>query len=498
MALGQRLELRQTTRLVMTPQLRQAIRLLQMTGPELAAFVAGEAERNPLLETEAAGEVAARPEPEPRLEDRLRASEPGAAEAELDAGREAFWDEAPADLQAGWRQGGGRGAAAEGTEGFDQLAEPPRLRDHLLAQIGLARAPAPILALARLLVDELDEAGYLRADPAAIAAGHGLGADAGAAALRILQSCAPTGIGARNLAECLALQLAERNRLDPAMQAVLDHLPLLAEGRYERLMALSGVGREDLAGIVAEIRALDPRPGLALAGGTAAPVVPDILVRRDRTGGWIVELNEAALPRLLVNNRYAARLAQRGGPVRSFVSECRTSANWLVRTLESRARTILRVGTELVRRQDGFLARGISALRPMTLRDVAEATGMHESTVSRVVTGKYLACDRGIFELRLLFSNGVAATDGGDAVAAAAIRERIRRMIEEEDPRRILSDDTIVSRLRHEGVDIARRTVAKYREAMNIPSSVQRRRLKAGPGMPGQDGGAARDRRQAD
>ncbi|HEU0221809.1 MAG TPA: RNA polymerase factor sigma-54 [Paracoccaceae bacterium] len=482
MGLGQRLELRQTTQLVMTPQLQQAIRLLQMSNLELSAFVTAEMERNPLLEVDPREETPAPPpEPEPRLEDRLRDAVPGTAEAELDASRDSLYDEAPPDLQTGWASPGGRGVQGQEAPDFTEaIAGATALRDHLIAQIGLMSAPPSRLALGRLLVDELDEAGYLRTPERELAERYGLPWAEIEAAVGLLQSCDPPGIGARSLAECLALQLAAKNRLDPAMQAVLDHLELLAQGRFDRLMELAGVGSEDMADIVAEIRALDPKPGCAFQVTPLETVLPDILLRRDRAGGWVVELNSETLPRLLVNNSYAARISARYGTARSYISECRASASWLLKTLESRARTILKVASEIVRRQEGFFAQGVSALRPMTLRDVAEAVGMHESTISRVTSGKYLACERGLFELRFFFSTGVASSDGGESLSSTAIRDRIRRLIDEEEPQNILSDDTIVSILKRDGVDIARRTVAKYREAMSIPSSVQRRRLKAG------------------
>jgi RNA polymerase sigma-54 factor len=286
-------------------------------------------------------------------------------------------------------------------------------------------------------------------------------------------------VGARNLGECLALQLRDRNRLDPAMQAMLDNLPLLARARMAELQALCGVDDEDMAEMLGEIRALDPKPGLRFCADAAAPIAPDVYVMRAPGGGWAVELNTETLPRVLVDNHYAARIDARDTTTRAFVSELRASATWLARSLEQRARTILRVATDLARHQEAFFDTGPDALRPLTQRSVAERLGLHESTISRVTAGKFVACDRGVFEMRTLFSSSIQAADGGEAFSATAVQSRIRRMISEESPGLPLSDDKIVARLAEAGIEIARRTVAKYREGMGIPSSVERRHQKS-------------------
>ncbi|RMF34787.1 MAG: RNA polymerase sigma-54 factor [Alphaproteobacteria bacterium] len=486
MALGQKLQLRQSTQLVMTPQLRQAIRLLQMSNLELSAFLAEEIERNPFLELAGGPREVARPEreaPAPeRLEDRLREAAPGRAEAGLDVPRGALYDEAVSDSQAAWRGTRQRDTAAAtiGPDALDALSPPPVLREHLLEQLGMMPAEPLTAALARLLVDELEEDGYLREGNAELAARYGVDEARVEAAVALLQRCEPTGVGARDLAECLALQLAERDRLDPAMQALLDHLPLLAAARFAELAAITGMGREDLAEMVEEIRALDPRPGLAFSDSAARAVVPDILLREGPDGDWLIELNPDTMPRLLINRSYAARVGAGDAAAQGFVANCNAGANWLKRALDQRANTILKVATSIVRRQSAFFRDGISGLQPLALRDVAEEVGVHESTVSRVTSGKYLSCPRGVFELRFFFSTALAGNDGTGAKSATAIKDRIRRLIEAEDPARPLSDDTLVARLREDGVEIARRTVAKYREALKIPSSTRRKRRHAG------------------
>ncbi|MFT6773810.1 MAG: RNA polymerase sigma-54 factor [Paracoccaceae bacterium] len=493
MKLGPRLELRQSQQLVMTPQLQQAIKLLQMSNLDLAAYVDAELERNPLLEREP-------PESDPEASpadaavdasldriDRVIAEQagPDAVAGAFAQGAENMWDaDSPAARERTVdRVLSGGGGVADGPWTSDVIAETSAVRltllDHLSAQIGLMRAPPLTRMLALALAADIDDAGYLRTDAAEASVRLGASIRDVEAAIALLQTCEPTGVGARDLAECLALQLAERDRLDPAMRCCLEHLDILARADWRGLAAACRVSEEDAREMVVEIRALDPRPTRGFAADPVYAAPPDLLVRRAPSGAWMVELNADTLPRVLVNNAYAAEvMAGRDGEVRSFISECRAGASWLVRSLEQRARTMLLVGGEIIRRQAAFFDEGVGALRPMTLRAIAEETGLHESTVSRVTAGKRLTCERGSFDLKFFFSQAIAASDGGDAHSAESIRHRIRALIDAEAPRRTLSDDTLVTMLQAEGVDIARRTVAKYREAMSIPSSVQRRRLK--------------------
>ncbi len=495
MGAGLRLELRQSQQLVMTPQLQQAIKLLQMSSVELGAFVAEEVERNPLLTTEPreGGEG----EPEPPAEP--RAAEAGAdtrvtAEGDMslvsetfDTGAENLYDQSPGEggeaARGALAPGAPRtaGPAPEGEEGFEsRLTRPATLREHLRAQIGLMRAEAAVRGLALALVEELDGDGYLRTPLAELAPRLGAEGPEIEAALALLQRCEPTGVGARDLAECLALQLAERDRLDPAIARVLGHLDLLAAGKLDRLCKLCEVAPEDVSDMLADIRRLDPHPGRGFGEPEPESLVPDIFVRPARFGGWQVELNADALPTVLIDQRYAAELARGGAATREFLSDCRETANWLIKSLDQRARTILKVATEVVRQQEGFLAEGPRALRPLSLKKVAEAIGMHESTVSRVTSNKYMATERGVFELKFFFSNAVGAGGGGgQETSAEAVRTRVRDLIAAEPPDGVLSDDRIVEILQGEGIEIARRTVAKYRTSLGIPSSVARRRRHA-------------------
>jgi RNA polymerase sigma-54 factor len=437
MALTPRLEVRQRQALVMTPQMLQSVKLLQMSNLDLADFVAEQVERNPLLEF------------------RPRAAAP------------------PSVASSGVRSGT-QGSGAPDL--MQTIAAEVTLWQHLHAQIGAMRLSPDRAEAALLVADELEDDGYLRVPLDEVASRHRLSVAEVAAALATVQSCDPAGVGARSLGECLALQLRDRDRLDPAMQSLLANLPLVAAGRRVELQARCGVDAEDLADMLAELRALDPRPGDRFATAAVQVAVPDVYVTRTRSGGLTVELNGETLPRVLVSNIYAAGISANTAETRAFISECRASAGWLVRSLEQRARTILKVATEMVRHQERFFEHGVGQLRPLTRRMVAERVKLHESTVSRVTAGKYLACDQGVFELRHFFSAALQSLSGGEDLSAAAVQDRIRQVIGAEEGSRTLSDDRIVAILNAEGIDIARRTVAKYREGMGIPSSVERRR----------------------
>lgn len=458
----------------MTPQLQQAIRLLELPNLELAAHVAEICERNPLVTLEHAPGV-----------------EREAAPAEVEA--------TPATAHGnphdpGHGPGGGPGAvprhpgqrAGDGhREGPDRPLEDravalPTLAVHLHDQIGQMRAERQLVLLARALVEMLDEHGFLRADLDRLAERLGTPPARLGAALRLVQACSPTGVGARSLGECLGLQLAERGRLDPAMKALLDNLDLLARGEARRLRRFTGVDEQDFADMLAEIRALDPRPCAGFGAEEPASKIPDVFVRRSVDGDWQVELNTETLPRVLIDRTYAASLRRDGSDsaleLRRFLAESRAEASWLVKSLEQRARTMLTVAAELVRHQERFLEEGETALRPLTLRAVAEATGLHESTVSRVTANKYVATPRGTHPMRTFFTNAVGGDNGS---AASSIRHRIRALVAAEAGDEVLSDDGIVEALAREGINVARRTVAKYRKTLNIPSSVDRRRRKA-------------------
>ncbi|HET7850449.1 MAG TPA: RNA polymerase factor sigma-54 [Pseudolabrys sp.] len=506
MALSQRLELRQTQALVMTPQLMQAIKLLQLSSLDLAAYVEGELERNPLLERAAEDDLAAARENPERLNgEREQAGSEGdwigeefeTSRSAMEAGlgtelENAFPDAeekpAPADMQQpAFSSVGGSGprAAEEGGHNLEAfVSNQATLADHLAEQIAFAISDPAQRMIGQYLIDMVDEAGYLSGDIAGIAEKLGTSSAAVEAVLAVLQTFDPAGVCARNLTECLAIQLRERDRYDPAMQMLVEHLDSLAKRDFSALRKLCGVNDEDLADMMAEIRNLNPKPGLAFGSTTVQPVVPDVFVRAAPDATWQVELNSDTLPKVLINQRYYTQISRttRSDKEKSYIAECLQSATWLVRALDQRAKTILKVSGEIVRQQDAFFAKGVQHLRPLNLKTVADAIGMHESTVSRVTANKYMATPRGIFELKYFFTSAIAAADGGEAHSAEAVRHRIRQLIDAESAADVLSDDTIVEKLREAGVEIARRTVAKYREAMRIPSSVQRRRNKHAAG----------------
>ena len=521
MAISQRLDLRQAQSLVMTPQLQQAIKLLELSNQELTAYVEQELEQNPLLERgddeRALGEESGRlASMEAMASDPVDAPAPDRVVDSSDyVSSESMGDDRQSPLDTDYDNlyntaedraaerggetsgatdsgfgdawttagsGGGRTDFADSEFGIEQtLTKPETLREHLERQLYLDIHEPTDRIIGLQLIDMLDDAGYLIGDLAALGERLGCTVEQVEAVLKRLQQFDPCGVFARGLAECLALQLKERNRLDPAMQALLDNLELLAKHDRHQLMKLCGIDAEDLADMVAEIRALNPKPGASFEQADVQAVVPDIMVWRRQDGSWSVELNAEQLPRLLVNQQYHARVLPKtqSKAEKDYLNERLATANWLVKTLHQRATTILKVATEIVRQQEAFFLHGVQHLKPLIRRDIAEAIGMHESTVSRVTTNKFMATQRGVFELRYFFTAAIQGADGQAAHSAEAVRQRIKELIDAEAPADILSDDKLVTILQAQGVDIARRTVAKYRESLRISSSVQRRREKA-------------------
>ncbi|MBE71359.1 MAG: RNA polymerase sigma-54 factor [Thalassospira sp.] len=524
MALKARLDLRQSQSLVMTPQLQQAIKLLQFNNIELSNFIDSELMENPLLERADPGQTYAEAgdgavgngdegldsrsndnftDRDDRFgTDRLTSSETmGSDDGPLDVSSDALYGgegeitrngepvsgshdySAPYSGGAGGGAGGAGGSAAGGDDlpGLEQtLADEATLRQTLDDQLNIAFADAMSRMIGSYLIDMLDENGYISGDLDEVSESLECDIADVERVLKVMQGFDPVGIFARDLAECLELQLRELNRFDPAMAALLANLDLLAKRDFDRLRRVCGVDSDDLHDMIAEIKTLDPRPGKTADGEIATPVIPDVLMRAAGNGNWHLELNSEALPRVLVNEDYVAQIGSglRDREERGFMSEKLQSANWLVKALHQRATTIMKVASEIVRQQDGFFTHGVAHLRPLILRDIAEAIGMHESTVSRVTNGKFMSTPRGMFELKYFFTTAISSSDGGDAYSSEAVRHRIKSLIDNEEPKKILSDDKLVELLGKEGIDIARRTVAKYREAMRIPSSVQRRREK--------------------
>lgn len=512
MAITPRLELKLSQSLVMTPQLQQAIKLLQLSSLELTAYVETELEQNPLLEkderatdnkreadrenstesdTPSDNTEQVEPSDGPDTADLTGAETmPSDGDSPLDADYGNVYEqdgvvdvsgEAPAAFADGGG-GGGRGNSFDGEQDFESaLTKEITLRDHLIEQLNVDVEDPVDRIVGVHLIDMLDDSGWLAGEPETVAENLNCEPARVEAVLDQMQQFDPPGIFARDLRECLALQLREKDRLDPAMAKLLENLDLLAKQDLKNLLKVCEVDADDLADMVNEIRALNPKPAQAFDHEVAQAIIPDILMRPNPDGGWIVELNPDTLPRVLVNTSYYAKVSKDAQTKqdKEYLAERFQSASWLVKSLDQRANTILKVSSELVRQQHAFFVHGVEHLRPLVLRDIAEVIEMHESTVSRVTTNKYMSTPRGLFELKYFFTSSIASASGGEAHSAEAVRHRIKALIDDETPDSVFSDDRIVEILRDSGIDIARRTVAKYRETLNIPSSIQRKRLKA-------------------
>ena len=500
---GLKQEIRQSQQLVMTQQLQQSIKLLQLSAIELQEFIDEELEKNPLL-TKEEGEQA----PEPG-EDRPEEDAPAESASEEDDGRsdtkeidvsdtdysvtESLEDESFGEE---WTQGdsvsvgevsagahGSAGGYEEDGEGFGvegASAREQTLREHLLEQIHMDITEPVEQRIAEQLVDLLDDAGYLREDTTALAKTLGVTQAEIDAVIERLQEMDPAGVFARSLAECLRLQLRDMNRLDPVMEIFLENLEMMGTGELKALQKKCGVDAEDFAQMLGDIRRCNPKPAAGFAMEDPQAVIPDVLVRRGKTGGWQLELNPDALPKVLINRRYASQVGARAGDkeAKKYMSDQLANANWLIKALDQRATTILKVATEIVTQQDKFLQHGIRFLKPLVLKDIAAAVGMHESTISRVTTSKFMATPRGTLELKFFFTSSINAGTGAD-FSSKTVMYYIKELVTNEEGNDVLSDDAIVKRLKDRNIDVARRTVTKYREEMGIPSSVVRRRQKS-------------------
>lgn len=511
MALAPRLEIRQSQQLVMTPQLQQAIKLLQLSNLDLASYVEQELEKNPLLERgdgdtnpdlpadtvrEDADGFGNEGDDNAGLTDLSLTDAtplPETTDSPLDTDYDNLYnndatpdisDNKPAadGADSGYLAATTSGANYSGSELSleNTLSEEISLQDHLVAQLNMLPLPATTKFIAAYLIDIISDAGYFTEDTEEICQTLNCSEDMIQETLQILKGFEPAGVFARDLSECLALQLQEKNRFDPAMEALLDNLEMLAAGDIKGLMTLCGVDHEDIAEMITEIKELDPKPGLKFGAILSETVIPDVFVRRNPDATWNIELNSETLPKVLVNNRYHVQINSKAlkKEEKEYIAECLSTANWLVKSLDQRAHTILKVAAELVRQQELFFTHGIQYLRPLNLKAIADAIEMHESTVSRVTSNKYVATSRGIFELKYFFTSAINSTAGGEAHSAESVRHKLKQLVDDEKPGAILSDDKIVVLMKHEGIDIARRTVAKYRDTLRIPSSVERRRQK--------------------
>lgn len=472
------LQLKLGQQLTMTPQLQQAIRLLQLPAIELQAHISELLESNVMLEPT---DDEAAPEFEPLPTDAIAQGGP-AEDSSVDR------DESTPEveiLDEGWDDrstGSGESSRGDDDDRERDIADPEgtTLRDHLLGQLELASLSPTDLAIASAIVDAISDEGYLVEPLAEIAATLRPEIDCTddevERVLMLVQMLDPAGVGARSLSECLLLQLAQFDRATPGLelanQIAGQHLELLALRDPGPLRAVLGADDESVATAIALVRSCHPRPGSAVSTSAPEYIVPDLFVRRtDR--GWSVEINPATVPRVRVNEGYASLIGRNS--VHTSMRTQLQEARWLLKSLEIRNDTMLKVGRAIVERQSAFLELGDEHMRPMILKDIAEAISMHESTISRITSGKYMLTPRGVFELRYFFSSQVEGGDG-TGTSSTAIRAKIRKLIRDEDASAPLSDNRLAEILSGEGIPVARRTVAKYREAIGIAPSAERRR----------------------
>ena len=486
----QSIQLRLGQQLTMTPQLQQAIRLLQLSMLDLQQEIQEALDTNLMLEN---AEEAERLNgdhgsdlPGETLEMPAAAANP---EQEIRPESTPMPDELPVDAE--WTDhfdsylptGGAASDPATEIDLFAQQSKAPTLQEHLHWQLNLSRLDPTDLAVATAIVDAIDVDGYLTAtlDELHDALGdEELALDEVEAVLHRVQSLDPSGVGARDLRECLLIQLRQLPDQTPIRDLAIDvcdrHFDLLSKNDTEQIRRLRRISAEDMARIAALIRSLHPRPGTLVADIEPQYVIPDIIVRK-RENAWVVELNPETAPRLRVNPDYA-KLVRRADQSddNNFLKSHLQEARWFIKSLASRNDTVLRVATKIVELQRDFLEHGDEAMKPMVLRDVAEALELHESTVSRVTTQKFMHTPRGTFEFKYFFSSHVS-TDSGGECSSTAIRAFIRKLIAAENPSKPLSDNKIATVLAEQGIKVARRTVAKYREAMGIPPSNERKVL---------------------
>lgn len=498
----QSLQLRLGHHLAMTPQLQQAIRLLQLSTLELHTEIQQVLEANPMLEaldeensTDGEFDSGATAPSAPLAETAEEANQvdnsPNVEEQEVNPDwlSQSIPEELPVD--SAWEDLFDAGPAGstpppddDNREMVYQDRENQSLKEHLLWQVGLSNFSENDAAIAAAIVDSIDEDGYFKGDlleiHQSLSSEYNIDPDEIEPVLHRIQKYDPPGVGARNLKECLLLQLALIDTAVPWKNAakllVEQHLDLLANHDYNQLMRKMRLSQAELADTISLILTLNPRPGGQITSSTPEYVVPDVFVKKQK-GKWRVELNPDAMPRLRINGHYASLIKRaHNNNDNNYMKGQLQEARWFIKSLQSRNETLLKVATCIVEQQRGFLEHGEEAMRALVLHNVAESVGMHESTISRVTTRKYMHTPRGIFELKYFFSSHVSTSNGGEC-SATAIRAFIKKMVADENPGKPLSDNKIATLLSDKGIEVARRTIAKYREGMSIPPSNERKRL---------------------
>ncbi|MBR2033158.1 MAG: RNA polymerase factor sigma-54 [Alphaproteobacteria bacterium] len=484
MAITPRLEIKQSQSLLMTQQLRQAINLLQLNNIELNEFIEQELARNPLLEKE--------DEHLNNQSDNFTSTidssydDNNTEEFKTDIDYSTTFDDYGSDSEGyennsnhDWSEYN-KSKDHRQNEDFDYFEEKASkeksLYQFINEQIGIKFKSVADKIIATRLSDELDAAGYFRGNINDIAKNLKCSPKKVQKVLNSLKELEPSGIFAENLKECLKIQLKDKNRYDPVIAKLLDNLELLAQGKIKELQKICQVNIDDLSEMISDIKSLNPKPTSDWDSDTNAYIIPDIFVQRSKNGSYRVELNQMSLPRVLINHQYYSELSKHDKQAKRFLKENLSSANFLIKAMHQRATSILRVSEEIVRAQQDFFEHGIEKLKPLNLRDVAYNLEMHESTISRVTSNKYMHTPIGLFELKFFFSTAAGSYIGKEDVSTLAIKHKIKQIIATENKSSILSDDKIVEILSQKGIKIARRTVAKYRESMNIPTSAERKR----------------------
>lgn len=482
MALEQKLHLKLSQKLIMTPSLQQAIKLLQLSKLELQEVLNQELLENPLLEETAEEAKAEEPETD-TTDQKTDAEEAAKTEADKKEEKDSF-DEIDYDAYfQDYIEYGYNPRMSEEHEEFpieNTLTRPPNLTDHLTWQLGMSDSSPRVKEVGNFIIGNIDEDGYLRASNEEIQAAGPYTAEEVEAAVKAIQTLDPIGVGARDLRECLLLQLDFLEIDDPLVETIIrDHWEMFMQRHFVQLAKTLSIDMKTLEGLVEIIKHLDPKPGRKYSNERAIYVEPDVYIQKVGEE-YVIILNEDGMPKLRINGSYRAMLhsmdSKSDGETVNYIKDKIRSAVWLIKSLDQRQRTIYKVAESIVKHQREFLEKGIDYLRPLVLRDVADDIQMHESTVSRVVSNKYMHTPRGLFLMKYFFHSGIDS-DTGEDISSLTVKKKIQSFIEAEDPRKPLSDSKIMKILNDEGINIARRTVAKYRDELNIPSSTDRKQI---------------------